>query len=171
MTSSCLQIFRATSTNICVPDPHMRAVPSVGWDVVEFDLLQHLSLGAFTECCLVSKQLRTHIRKPSVQQVKCFPCISSVSWIKVLNCEHAHHPPHTHDSSSSKQPALISLLCVVKFTWLLSAALTALKAVSSRFITMMIPNHITIIIIIIIYLTANGLSHGGSGYNACTGWV
>jgi len=45
--------------------------------------------------------------------------------------------------AAGKQPALISPLCVVKFVWLLSTALIALKAVSSRFIAMMIPTRIT----------------------------
>jgi hypothetical protein len=41
-------------------------------------------------------------------------------------------PTHTSTIlAAGKQPALILLLCVVIFTWLLSAALTALKAVFS----------------------------------------
>jgi len=46
----------------------------------------------------------------------------------------ARTPSPTHTPTIlavGKQPALISLLCVVQFTWLLSAALVALKAVFS----------------------------------------
>jgi hypothetical protein len=65
---------------------------------------------------------------------------------KVTKCEHVRHPPFTDTPTilaAGKQPALISLLCVTTFTWLLSAALIAIKFVSSRFIAMMIPTHIT----------------------------
>jgi len=50
--------------------------------LVEFDIRQHLSLGDYTEYCVVSEQLRTHIWKPSVQQVKFFPHTWTLSWTK-----------------------------------------------------------------------------------------
>jgi hypothetical protein len=39
---------------------------------------------------------------------------------------------------------------------------------SIKFVVLFNFSDVIIIIIIIIYLTANGLSPGGSGYNACT---
>jgi hypothetical protein len=70
---------------------------------------------------------------------------------KKKNLKHVTNPHpsiHTHTQkilAAGKQPALSSLICVVELTWLQSAALTALMAVSSGVLGMMFPTHITTI--------------------------
>jgi hypothetical protein len=57
-----------------------------------------------------------------------------------------HTTTHNHTRkiiAAGEKPALISLIGVVKYSWLLSAALTALMSVSYHVLRMMFPTNVT----------------------------